>query len=104
MSTTSDLQPGDQGQAFGKRAISRTLLLVVGFGVHVVVGTMLFAAIAAAAMFLEHALTWMNLGDEAILAGLKSAEQVVFWLDLFTFVIFIARSTYRFSVEIWEAI
>jgi hypothetical protein len=105
MDIDNPISPNTQAaQPFGLDSAKRISLIVIGFGVHVVVGTLLFIAIAAAAIVIEGVLGRLNPQDDYIRFGLKYAEYFVFGLDLLAFVVFMARSTQRFCIEMWVAI
>jgi hypothetical protein len=67
------------------------------FAVHALVGTSIFAIIAAAAVALElavHKLQTYGIGN-VIIFGLKAAEYTVFGVDLFLFGVFLWRTAKR---------
>lgn len=67
------------------------------FLVHTLAGVFVFTVIALAAVLLDLLVRWLesNHTAEFIVWGLKSAEVVVFAVDLVLFLVFIARTALR---------
>ena len=83
----------------------KLLGLVWHFGVHVIVGTFLFAVIGSAAVCLHFFVTWVDTLNPPFLIPyvLQPLEYFVFALDVLCYVWFLFRIVWRFMVEIRDA-
>jgi len=80
----------------------KVLGLVWHFGVHVVVGTILFTVIGVAAVTLHLFVSWIETLNPPILIlyVLQPLEYFVFALDVLCYVWFLIRIVWRFLLEI----
>jgi hypothetical protein len=74
------------------------------FAVHAVVGTLIFAIIAAFAIALGLVVRWLShqISDEVIIDGLMGAEYLLFATDLAMFIVFLFETAWKMIREFKE--
>src|SRR5687768_4272132 len=78
---------------------------VLELAVHIVVGSLIFLVVALPAALLniltEHLTQWGV--DSTIAIGLRVSGYAILLADLILFLVFIARTSYRFMRQQWDA-
>jgi hypothetical protein len=82
--------------------VMKVLGLVWHFGVHVVVGTILFTLIGVAAVILHLFVAWIETFQTPLIIPyvLKTVEYIVFALDVLSYLWFLIRIVWRFMLEV----
>lgn len=71
------------------------------FGIHAVVGTLVFAVIAVPALLLDLAQAHLWTTSPMISAGLQLGEYALFAVDLALFLIFLGRNAWKTARKLW---
>lgn len=77
---------------------------LIKFGTHIIVGIILFSAIAVSAYLLHLLVHWMEEHrlDEPLVLALRWVTYAIFAVDVFVFMVHLIHSTTVFVKEIWK--
>ncbi len=86
------------GQHPGRKVTAHALITAAWFFVHIVVGTVIFAAIGLAAHFLALLTHWLEThgANPYIVQGMQGFEILLFGVDSLCFAVFICKEAYAF--------
>lgn len=74
---------------------------IVEFGVHTIVGTVIFLVITAPALLLAYLHAHLAFDDKAVELSFRIGEYALLFADLALFLLFLGRTTIRIGKKLW---
>jgi hypothetical protein len=84
--------------------LSRSVRIIYEFGVHLFVGTVLFALIAVVALGVSYLLTVLSgpAADPFILLGLQTLKYMIFTTDFVIYAVFLIAQVRHTTRKLWQ--